>query len=88
MTDFGLEDLKTLMRSVAGEDESLNLRGDVLDVDFTVLGYDSLALLEATSRLGRELAIVLPEDEVAQATTPGALLALINSRMSAARVAP
>lgn len=81
MSRFSLEDLKHLMRSAVGEDESRNLDGDVLDVDFTTLGYDSLALMEATSRLERELQISVAEEEVAGSTTPADLLALINDRL-------
>ncbi|WP_067794032.1 acyl carrier protein [Actinomadura formosensis] len=87
MSAFTLEDLKAVMRSAAGEDESLNLDGDILGVDFAALGYDSLALMEAASRLQRDLGVELPEEEVADAATPAAFLTLVNDRLAEAGTA-
>ncbi|WP_399930797.1 acyl carrier protein [Streptomyces kanamyceticus] len=71
-------DLTRLLRESAGEEEGIDLDGDVLDTDFTELGYDSLALLQVIGRIQREYGVELP-DSAAEAETPRALLDLVNS---------
>ncbi|WP_433170079.1 acyl carrier protein [Actinoallomurus sp. CA-150999] len=83
MRDFTIDDLKRIMRAAAGEDETLNLDGDILDVAFDELGYDSLALMETASRIERELGIALPEEELAEVTTPAGYLDFVNDRLPA-----
>lgn len=73
-----LDDLTRLLRESAGEEEGIDLDGDILDTEFLDLGYDSLALLQVTGRIQREYGIELPDDAVADAETPRALLDLIN----------
>lgn len=73
-----LEDLKRILTEGAGADESIDLDGEVLDMEFAELGYDSLALLETASRLQREFGIVLDDDATIAAATPRALLDLVN----------
>ncbi|GAB7185365.1 acyl carrier protein [Kitasatospora sp. Ki12] len=82
MSAFTIEDLKRIMRDCAGEEESVDLDGDILDLRFEELGYDSLALIETTSRISREFAVQLPEDELGEIGTVRDLLALINQRLS------
>ena len=43
MPQFTLEDLKRVLREAAGEDESVDLDGGIMDTEFGELGYDSLA---------------------------------------------
>ncbi|HET7014169.1 MAG TPA: acyl carrier protein [Streptosporangiaceae bacterium] len=74
-----LEVLTRTLQESAGTDENVELNGDVLDVDFTELGYDSLALLETASRLEQKHGIVLDDDAATSAKTPRELLELINS---------
>ena len=74
-----MDDLKKVMRESAGEDGALD--GDVLDSSFEELGYDSLALMETTSRIERALSVTLPEEEMADVSTPRDLLAFVNSRV-------
>ncbi|MFD0468421.1 acyl carrier protein [Nonomuraea thailandensis] len=54
MKELTLDDLRHLMRISAGEDESIDLEGDIIDLGFRDLGYDSLAVLELASRLERD----------------------------------
>jgi act minimal PKS acyl carrier protein len=87
MSEFTIEDLKRIMRESAGEDESPTVDGDVLDVTFQDLGYDSLALMETTSRVERALAVKLPEDEwqaavLVESSTPRDFLRFVNSRLA------
>lgn len=79
-----LDDLTRLLRESAGEEEGIDLDGDILDTEFLDLGYDSLALLQVTGRIQREYGIELPDDAVADAETPRALLDLINQLGQAA----
>jgi act minimal PKS acyl carrier protein len=79
MNEFTMDDLKKVMRESAGEDSALD--GDVLDSSFEELGYDSLALMETTSRIERALSVTLPEEEMADVSTPRDLLAFVNSRV-------
>ncbi|MGC0380114.1 acyl carrier protein [Streptomyces sp. SAI-129] len=74
-----LTDLTRMLRESAGEEEGVDLDGDVLDVSFDELGYDSLAMLQVIGQVQREYGIRLPDETVADAGTPRALLALINT---------
>lgn len=82
MTEFTIDDLKKIMRESAGDDGSGVLDGDVLDSSFEELGYDSLALMETTSRIERALAITLPEEDMADVNCPRDLLGFVNSRLT------
>ncbi|MGH3770148.1 MAG: acyl carrier protein [Pseudonocardiaceae bacterium] len=76
--ELTIDDLTTILRAAAGADERVNLEGDILDVEFTDLGYDSLALMETGSRIEREFGATFDEDTVLSATTPRAFLAAVN----------
>ncbi|MFJ4783593.1 acyl carrier protein [Streptomyces sp. NPDC088794] len=78
-TTVTLADLTRMLRESAGEEEGVNMDGDVLDVSFDDLGYDSLAMLQVIGQVQREYGIRLPDEAVADADTPRALLALINT---------
>ncbi|WP_019819617.1 acyl carrier protein [Saccharomonospora saliphila] len=77
-TDVRLEDLVRILRECAGEAENVDLDGDILDTDFQDLGYDSLALLEASSRISREYGVTLSDDAVTSAQTARELLRVVN----------
>ncbi|RDG35499.1 acyl carrier protein [Streptomyces corynorhini] len=77
-------DLLTLLRECAGEEESADLEGDVEDVAFDALGYDSLALLNTVGRIERDYGIRLGDDAVERATTPRALIELTNAALTGA----
>ncbi|MEU0130768.1 MULTISPECIES: acyl carrier protein [unclassified Streptomyces] len=79
-----LADLTRMLRESAGEEEGVDLDGDVIDTPFMELGYDSLALLQVIGQIQREYGIEIPDDAVVDAETPGALLALINSGQATA----
>ncbi|WP_433547543.1 acyl carrier protein [Streptomyces sp. CA-294286] len=78
-TTVTLADLTRMLRESAGEEEGIDLDGDVLDTPFIDLGYDSLALLQVIGQIQREYGIAIPDDAIVDAETPGALLALINA---------
>lgn len=82
-TRVTLDDLRRILLEAAGDDDGVDLSGDVIDVAFEELGYDSLALLEAGSRIQREYGVQLDDETLAEAQTPGALINLVNERLAA-----
>jgi act minimal PKS acyl carrier protein len=82
--EMALEDLTRILEATAGADEQVDLDGDILDVDFTELGYDSIAVMETASRIERELGVTLNETAVLSATTPRAFLAMVNKSVAPA----
>ncbi|MFD0593536.1 acyl carrier protein [Catellatospora coxensis] len=62
----------------------MDLDGDIADTSFADLGYDSLALLETTACLQRDLNIRLPDDAVLAVSTPGQLIDLVSSTRTGA----
>lgn len=88
MTQMTLSELTTLLRECAGEDETVDLDGDVLDIPFTDLNYDSLAVLQTVGRIEREYGVLLADDTVAEASTPRLLLQYVNAGLTEARTRP
>ncbi|MFF5306615.1 acyl carrier protein [Streptomyces sp. NPDC013161] len=86
-TTFTLHDLKRILLDAAGTDENVDLDGDITDLDFQDLGYESLALLETAGRIERLYGISLDEEAFAGADTPRALIDLVNAHLSAGRAA-
>ncbi|WP_438486753.1 acyl carrier protein [Streptomyces sp. S186] len=83
MAKFELTDLTRTLRECAGTDETVDLQGDILDLTFTDLGYDSLAMLQTTGHIERSLGLRLDEDAVSDADTPRRYLAMVNDALSA-----
>ncbi|MEU5633277.1 acyl carrier protein [Streptomyces rishiriensis] len=82
MSEFTLEDMKRILREHAGEEESANLDGDILDANFTDLGYDSLALLQTSTLIEREFNVTLPDEGLHTFDTPAKLIALVNQHLT------
>ncbi|SDP34428.1 acyl carrier protein [Actinacidiphila guanduensis] len=81
---FTITDLKRILLEGAGADEAVDLDGDILDLAFDELGYESLALLETTGRIEREYGISLDDDTLLDGATPRSIIAAVNSRLSVA----
>jgi len=81
MTQFTLDDLCRILCEGAGDSGALD--GDITDVTFTDLGYDSLALLELSSRVEREYGVSIPDGAALAMRTPAAALAYVNERLTA-----
>lgn len=81
MAEFTLDDLKQALRAAAGEDESVDLDGDILDTEFSDLGYDSLAILEAVSYIERGTGVRLPEERIGDLQTPRAFIGFVNAAL-------
>ncbi|MEE1790008.1 acyl carrier protein [Streptomyces sp. BE308] len=82
MTAFTITQLTGLLRECAGEDDTVDLSGDVLDTAFADLGYDSLALLQTTGCIERDHGVTIDEDAVSEAETPRQYLVLVNEALS------
>jgi act minimal PKS acyl carrier protein len=80
MTEFTLDDVRRILRVGVGDSGELN--GDIADVPFADLGYDSLAVLELSSRVEREYHVSIPDDAVLAMPTPSAAVAYINDRLA------
>lgn len=78
MSLITLDDLQQILAECAGEDEDAAFDGDILDVSFTDLGYDSLALLETAARVSQRFGIELPDEAVAGLETPRHFLEAVN----------
>lgn len=76
MSTIGLDQLRDLLRTAGGDPGGLD--GDILDVSFEEIGYDSIAMLETAVRLRQEYGVDLDDEVLTEAETPRALLALVN----------
>jgi len=86
-TPFTLDDLKRTLREAAGVAEGVDLDADILDTEFEVIGYESLALLEAGSLIEREYGISLDEEAVGEANTPRAFIDVVNAQLAPVQAA-
>ncbi|WP_188190200.1 acyl carrier protein [Nonomuraea sp. SYSU D8015] len=73
-----LDDLRRIMVACAGEDEHVDLGGDIMDEHFADLGYDSLAMMETAAKIENEFGVRIPDEKVAELTTPRALLDFVS----------
>ncbi|GAA0900871.1 acyl carrier protein [Streptomyces thermoalcalitolerans] len=81
-TALSIDDFTRILRESAGEDEAVDLSGDIADLPFTDLGYDSLALLEVAGRIARDYGVALPDEVLDGAETPRAFVDLVNAALS------
>lgn len=72
-----IDDLRRILSECAGEDENVDLSGDIDDTPFDELGYDSLALMETATRIKHEYGIEISDEDIALVATPRLLLDLI-----------
>jgi minimal PKS acyl carrier protein len=78
MAEFTVHDLKRLLREAAGE---ADLDGDIGVLTFDELGYDSVSLLETSGLIRREYGVVIEDDALFEATTPGELAEIVNREL-------
>ncbi|MFJ4907034.1 acyl carrier protein [Streptomyces sp. NPDC093249] len=89
MSELTLPVLIDIMRECAGEDEAVAAEGgDVGDVELEYLGYDSLALMEAASRVKREFGAELPDDALAEIRTLNQFVTAVNETLAPAGTRP
>ncbi|MBO8188121.1 acyl carrier protein [Streptomyces spirodelae] len=83
MSEFTQRELAEKLLECAGEAEDVDIADEAaLDVPFLELGYDSLALLQVTGVIKRELGVELSDDAVVEAETPRLLLKMINANLT------
>ncbi|MEU7213470.1 SRPBCC family protein [Streptomyces sp. NPDC044989] len=84
MAELTLDELKRFLLSAAGDDESVELSGDILHVRLVDLGFDSLAVIDTLGRLERHFGVKLPEEATTEVETPADLLAAVNRQVAEA----
>lgn len=82
---FTLDDVRRMMLAIAGVDDGIELDGDIGDVPFSDLGYDSLALLELSSQVAREYGTSIPDEAVHEMPTPNAAVTYFSGRLAKGR---
>ncbi|PZG18719.1 acyl carrier protein [Nonomuraea aridisoli] len=85
MTTFTQDDLVRILREAAGESAEIIGREEIGEIEFSALGYDSLALLETAARIEREYGITLADDTFLAARTPRELIELVTSCLAGSR---
>ncbi|AWI32202.1 acyl carrier protein [Streptomyces tirandamycinicus] len=78
------ERLFDILRECAGEEEAVTNKENAVDMKFTDLGYDSLALLETAARVSREYDVDIPEEDLSEVTTPAGFLTVVNTLLKVA----
>ncbi|MFG2652914.1 acyl carrier protein [Streptomyces sp. NPDC048436] len=76
---FSIDDLKRILSEGAGGESQL--QGDIQDVAFEDLGYDSLALLETGTRIGREYGLEFEDTAFVDVDTPRGLVEVVNAHL-------
>jgi act minimal PKS acyl carrier protein len=77
-----VDDIRRILTDCAGEDETMGLRGEILDVAFADLGYDSLALLEMAARIDQEFGVSIPDEQIVGLHTPRAVLDVVGQALT------
>ncbi len=83
MPHLTIDDLRRIMIACAGADDASNLSGEIADMPFEDLGYDSLALIETLAWISHQQGIRIPDPDLAEVQTPRQLLAHVNSVLTA-----
>ncbi|GAA3725813.1 acyl carrier protein [Streptomyces tremellae] len=81
MTEFTLDDVRRVMRKSAGDDETTDFQGDILDVPFTDLGLDSLAVLGAVSLIEQQYGVSVPDDRLPEVNTAARMIAYVMAQL-------
>ncbi|MFF4604066.1 acyl carrier protein [Streptomyces sp. NPDC001339] len=82
-----VDDVRRILVECAGADDSIDISGDIADVPFEELGYDSLALMESAAQISQEFGVAVPDDELVEAATPKSLIDLVNGFLTAGATA-
>jgi acyl carrier protein len=84
MSQLTIDELKTVMLRCSGLPDQASVAGDIRDVTFEDLGYDSLAVLEIASAMQRQYKIEISDESIETMTTPGAVLDFVNGALKTA----
>lgn len=77
-TTITADDVLETLRTCAGEPERPIPSGSLDDVTFEQLGYDSLALIEAATRLEDQFGVRIPDEDLPLFKTFGQLVDRAN----------
>jgi act minimal PKS acyl carrier protein len=77
-----MNELCEILIECAGEDEAAALRGDIAEVEFDELGYDSLALMETAARIKQRFGVSIPDERIAELSTPASVLDVVNAALA------
>ncbi|MGW0393816.1 acyl carrier protein [Streptomyces sp. NPDC003042] len=83
MDRLELTGLTRILRARGGEEEGVELDGEVQDLYWVELGYDCLSVLLAAGSIERRFDIFLDGELLERADTPRRFLALVNSVLGA-----
>ncbi|MEU6113372.1 acyl carrier protein [Streptomyces sp. NPDC047117] len=87
MAEFTVNDLKRILYEAAGVNDDVHMQGeDFADQRFTDLDYDSLAVLELSSRIEREYGITIPDGDLAHTMTLREAVTYVVSRLAEVEV--
>jgi minimal PKS acyl carrier protein len=84
MSQFTVEQLKRILQDDVGVDESVDLDGDILDVAFADLGYDSLAMLQISLGIQERQGVSIPDDAAMHMKTPRGAIDYVNGLLALA----
>jgi act minimal PKS acyl carrier protein len=85
MSTLSTEKLLEIMRATQGDSEDTsNLTAEVLDVPFTDLNVDSLAVLEVVTQIQDEFQLRIPDAAMDAMRTPRQVLDYVNTRLEEA----
>ena len=84
MNTFSENQLRDIMLSTAGETgDTADLPADFLDMSFTELGFDSLAVLEIATRIQQDSRLSVPDEAVEEMKKPRNVLNYVNQMLAA-----
>jgi act minimal PKS acyl carrier protein len=69
------------MLATADEDIAPNLEADFLDRPFSDMDFDSLSVLEIATRIQQEFHLELPDEAIADMTTPRDVVDYVSGRL-------
>ncbi|HEY4021567.1 MAG TPA: acyl carrier protein [Pseudonocardiaceae bacterium] len=78
-----MNELCEILIECAGADEATLERGDIAEMEFEDLGYDSLALLETAARIKQRFGVSIPDERIVELGTPGSVLDAVNAALAA-----
>nr|BAJ52705.1 putative acyl carrier protein [Streptomyces sp. TA-0256] len=85
MREFTVADFQKNVDACVGVDEAITFDETTMDVEFTDLGLDSLAIYEVFTRLEEDLGFPIPDEDLDGLKTLGAVLAYVHGRLAATR---
>lgn len=84
MNRIDLDELRQILRAHVWDSDEVDLDGDIADIEFSELGYDSLAVLEVCGQVERRYGVQISAEAVAEMPTPARAVAYINDLLEKA----